>query len=681
MHVISSTVSSVDDAILSKVADTVRVLAVDAIEAARSGHPGLPLGCAEIGAVLFGEWLRHDPAWPAWPDRDRFVLSAGHGSMLLYSLLHLSGYALGLEELRRFRQLHSLTPGHPEYGLTPGVETTTGPLGQGFGNAVGMALVEAMLARRFNRPGLAVVDHRTWVLAGDGDLMEGVSSEAASLAGHLRLGKLIVIYDQNRISIEGTTELAFTEDVAKRFEAYGWHVAAVDGHDLGALRAAIRWAVSDVSAPKLIVARTHIAYKSEKQDQAEAHGAPLGREAVAALKRRLGWDPDRAFEVPAEVYRYFDERRKAWRKQAETWQRLWEQWSASHPELRRQWDEAWSLEVPEDLVEALPAFVEQKPVSTRVAGGKVLNAVAERLPYLVGGSADLAPSTRTYLDGKGSVQAGQFEGRNLHFGVREHAMGAILNGMALHGGVRPFGSTFLVFSDYMRPPIRLAAMMRLPVLFVFTHDSVWVGEDGPTHQPVEHLDALRAIPQLEVWRPADARETAAAYLAAIERRDGPSALVLTRQDVPVLPLEGPDGATRQRQGVKEGAYVLWEAGGGPVDVTLVATGSEVSLALDAARSAQAEGIRARVVSVPCRERFIAMPPERRERLLAAPAPRVIVEAGVRAGWGWLAGPAGRFVGVERFGLSAPAAQAAQEVGLTKERVLAAVREAAGKQAG
>lgn len=665
-----------EDGLLLRVADTIRALSADAVESARSGHPGLPLGCAEIGAVLFGEFLRHDPAWPGWPDRDRFVLSAGHGSALLYSLLHLSGYGVPLDELRRFRQLGSITPGHPEHGVTPGVETTTGPLGQGLANAVGMALAEAMLAHRFNRPGWPIVDHRTWVLAGDGDMMEGVASEAASLAGHLRLSKLAVIYDQNRISIEGSTELAFTEDVARRFEAYGWRVTTADGHDVMSLRRALAWVCEqDDGRPALVVTRTHIGYKSPKQDDAEVHGAPLGADAVRELKRQIGFDPERTFEVPAEVARYFEQRRPAWHEASRTWTKRWEAWSREHPALRAEWDAAMHGELPEGLEAAMPSFDGAKPVATRSAGGKVLNAVARAVPYLVGGSADLAPSTKTELEGMGSVGPGRFDGRNLHFGVREHAMGAILNGMALHGGWRVFGSTFLVFSDYMRPPLRLSAMMGLPVVWVFTHDSVWVGEDGPTHQPIEHLEALRAIPGFEVWRPADARETVGAWLQALKRRDGPTALVLTRQDVPLLDVEGPDADQRRRQGMQDGAYVVKGAGEGPFDVTLVATGSEVSLALAAAAALEQEGHPVRVVSVPCRERLMAMGAAQRQRLLAHPAPCVVVEAAMGSGWGWIAGERGRFAGIQRFGISAPAKQAVQFLGLTVERVAQSAREA------
>lgn len=665
------------------VADTVRALSADAVQQANSGHPGLPLGCAEIGALLFAEVLRHDPEWPQWPDRDRFVLSAGHGSMLLYSLLHLCGYALPLDELRRFRQRGSATPGHPEHGVTPGVETTTGPLGQGFANAVGMALAERMLAARYNRPGLEVVDHRTWVLASDGDMMEGVASEAASLAGHLGLGRLVVIYDCNRISIEGSTDLAFSEDVARRFEAYGWRVRQVDGHDLAALRDAFAWARREDDRPALIVAHTRLAAKSPLEGQAEAHGAPLGADAVRALKRAIGFPEDEPFFVPEAVRAFFETRRPLWKAQSRRWQERFADWSRSFPELRRLWDEAFAGEIGE-LGEALAgapgsgAASPSRAVSTRVAGGEVLRAIARQVPHLVGGSADLAPSTHTYLDGMGSVARGRYDARNLHFGVREHAMGGILNGIALHGGLRPFGSTFLVFSDYMRPSIRLAAMMGLPVIYIFTHDSVYVGEDGPTHQPVEQLEALRAIPGLEVWRPADGAETALAWLEVLRRRSGPSALVLTRQAVKPLALEGPEPAARQRAGMAWGAYVVHGVHG-PWDMVFLASGSEVSLALEAASRLAQEGVRVRVISVPCRERLMAAPQDlRRELLGPGTVPRVAVEAGVGTGWAALGVEPEGLVGVSRFGVSAPAAEAARAVGLTLERVVEVARRLLAK---
>ena len=664
-------------------ADTIRALTVDAVETARSGHPGLPLGCAEIGAVLFLEVLRHDPTWPDWPDRDRFVLSAGHGSMLLYALLHLTGYSLPLEELRRFRQLDSMTPGHPEWRCAPGVETTTGPLGQGLANAVGMALAERLLAARFNRPGFEVVNHRTWVLASDGDLMEGVSGEAVSLAGHLGLGRLCVVYDANQVTIEGSTELAFREDVGRRFEACGWRVTQVDGHDVDQLRRAFRWACQEDGRPALIIARTHLAAKSPKQDQAEAHGAPLGQAAQAALKEAIGWPAERWFFVPDEVRRDVQQRMPRWQQASQRWRQLFQGWSEAFPHLRAQWDAAMAGQLPAEL-ESPEAPVESwagpldRPVATRVASGRVLQELATRVLYLVGGSADLAPSTRTYLEGWGSVGPGRFEGRNLHFGVREHAMGAVLNGMALHGGLRVFGGTFLVFSDYMRPAIRLAAMMGLPVIYVFTHDSIYVGEDGPTHQPVEQLESLRIIPGLEVWRPADAAETALAWAEAMRRREGPTALVLTRQEVPPVVPEGDDGPERRRQGLSEaGAYVV--QGVGEVDVTLVASGSEVSLAVQAARELAGQGVRARVVSVACRERLLRWEPERRERLLGGGVPRVFVEAGEGSGWGWLARPGDGLVAVRRFGLSGPGAQVARRLGLTPERVVQTAREALERQ--
>ena len=663
-------------------ADTLRALAVDAVEAARSGHPGMPLGCAEIGAVLFREVLRHDPSWPDWPDRDRFVLSAGHGSMLLYGLLHLCGYALPLEQLRRFRQVGSMTPGHPEWRCAPGVETTTGPLGQGLANAVGMALAERMLAARFNRPGFSVVDHRTWVLASDGDLMEGVSAEAASLAGHLQLGRLTVVYDANGITIEGSAGLAFSEDVARRFEGCGWRVLAVDGHDVRQLRRAFSWAREEDPRPALIVARTRLAAKSPREGQAEAHGAPLGPEAAAALKRAMGFPLEPAFFVPEAVRADLGRQASRWRQHSSQWRQLFDRWSVAFPDLRRRWDEAMAGHLPQELQAALEQLAatqaaEARPTATRVVFGQVLQVAARHLPHLVGGAADLAPSTRTYLEGFASVGPGQFEGRNLHFGVREHAMGAILNGMALHGGWRVYGSTFLVFSDYMRPPVRLAAMMGLPVIFVFTHDSIYVGEDGPTHQPVEQLEALRIIPGLEVWRPADAAETALAWAEVLRRADGPSALALTRQEVPPLALEPPDAVQRRRDGMaRAGAYVVRGLQGEP-QVVLVATGSEVALALEAARELEGEGIRTRVVSVPCRERLLRQPPQRLQEILGAQAPRVFVEAAVGAGWGWLARPGDGWVGIQRFGLSGPGRAVARELGLTPGRVAEVARQAVG----
>ncbi|BAS26026.1 transketolase [Limnochorda pilosa] len=654
---------------LEQIANTVRVLAAEAVEKANSGHPGLPLGAAEIGSILFAETLRHDPADPRWPNRDRFVLSAGHGSMLLYALLHLSGYPLPMEEIERFRQLGSMTPGHPEYGRTAGVETTTGPLGQGLGNAVGMALAERMLAERFNRPGFPVVDHLTYCLAGDGDMMEGVASEAASLAGHLGLGRVIVLYDANRISIEGSTELAFSEDVAARFRAYGWHVQAVDGYDLEGLRGALAAARAEEGRPSLIVARTRIARRSLLEGDAEAHGAPLGSEAVARLKADLGW-PEEPFHVPGAVRAFFERRRAEWAAARRTWQELFDRWSAAFPDLRRAWDEATGLVLPADLPERLPRFEPGgKPVATRSAGGKVLQALAEALPYLAGGSADLAPSTKTYLEACEAVGPGAYGGRNLHFGVREHGMGAVLNGMALHGGWRVFGSTFLVFSDYMRPSIRLAALMGLPVVYVFTHDSIWVGEDGPTHQPVEQLEALRLIPNLAVIRPADARETSEAWLEALGRGTGPTALILSRQNLPILPV--PDAPATL---VGRGGYVVRrEPEGTAPDLVLVATGSEVALALEAAGRLAGEGLACRVVSMPWRERFVEQPEAYQGAVLPEEAPRLFLEAGVGQGWWRLARRGDGFVTQDGFGESGPGGQVAAHFGFSADRVTAEAR--------
>ncbi|MFS8492325.1 MAG: transketolase [Limnochorda sp.] len=667
----------VENQILEQVANTVRVLAAEAIEKAKSGHPGLPLGAAEIGSLLFAETMRHDPADPAWPNRDRFVLSAGHGSMLLYALLHLTGYDLPMEEIERFRQLGSATPGHPEYGRTPGVETTTGPLGQGLGNAVGMALAERMLAARFNRPGFPVVDHFTYCLAGDGCMMEGVAAEAASLAGHLGLGRLIVIYDANQISIEGSTDLAFSEDVAARFLAYGWHVQEVDGYDLDGLRKALEAARAEEAAPSLIVARTRIGRYSLLEGSAEVHGAPLGEEAVAKLKADLGW-PETPFFVPEAVRQFFEARRAQWAAARQEWQELFERWSQAYPDLRQAWDEAFRQELPPDLAARLPRYEPGgKAVATRNAGGQVLQALARELPCLVGGSADLAPSTKTYLDGYEPVQSGQYGGRNLHFGVREHGMGAILNGMALHGGLRVFGSTFLVFSDYMRHAVRLSALMGLPVVYVFTHDSIWVGEDGPTHQPVEHLESLRLIPNLAVIRPADANETADAWLEALRRTNGPTALILSRQNLPILP--EPPGLEPGESRVGRGGYVVrFEPEGQPPALVLVATGSEVALALEAADLLAQEGIPCRVVSVPWRERFEQQPESYRRHVLPEEAPRLVIEAGVGRGWWRLVRPQDGMVTMETFGESGPGEQVAAHFGFTAARVAQEARRLLGR---
>ena len=647
--------------------NTLRTLAMDAVQKASSGHPGMPMGMADAAYALWTRFLKHDPEDPAWPDRDRFVLSAGHGSMLLYSLLHLTGYDLPLEELRAFRQLGSRTPGHPEYGLTPGVETTTGPLGQGFANGVGMAIAERFLAAAFNRPAFPIVDHHTYAIVSDGDLMEGISHEAASLAGHLGLGKLIYLYDDNEISIEGSTEIAFTEDVAERFRAYGWFVQEVDGHDVDGVTEALRAAKGEKEQPSLIVCRTHIAYGSpSKQDDAAAHGAPLGEDEVARTKEQLGWPADAQFLVPDEVRDVFGRAVAEGGEAHDAWRELFARYAEAHPEEAALLEGLWAGELPEGWEASLPAFAEADgPIATRKASGRTLNAIAGELPTLVGGSADLAPSNKTMLDGYDAFQVDSYGGRNVHFGVREHAMGGILNGMALHGGVIPYGGTFLVFSDYMRPSVRLAALMELPVIYVWTHDSIWIGEDGPTHQPVEHLAALRAVPNLHVVRPADANETAVAWRSALKHRDGPTALVLTRQSLPVLDRDALAGA----EGAARGGYVLSEAPEGYPEVVLIATGSEVHLALDAQARLSEKGVQARVVSMPCWACFEAQPQSYRDEVLPPDiSARLAVEAGSSFGWERYVGCQGEVMGIDRFGASAPFKDLMESFGFTAEVV-------------
>jgi len=644
--------------------NTIRTLAIDGVQKANSGHPGLPMGAADMAYVLWTRFLRHNPADPAWPDRDRFVLSAGHGSMLLYSLLYVTGYDLPLEQLKQFRQWGSRTPGHPEYGETPGVETTTGPLGQGLGNAVGMALAERLLAARFNRPGFEIVDHYTYALISDGDLMEGVSHEAASLAGHLGLGKLICLYDDNRITIEGDTALAFSEDIATRFAAYGWHVQSADGHDRAAVAEALRQARAESNRPSLILCHTHIGYGSpHRQDTAKAHGEPLGADEVRQTKEALGWPPEAQFYVPDEALVHFREALERGAEAQARWSEMFAGYERAYPELAAEWKRRLAGELPAGWEAQVPAFeVEDGPLATRAASGKVMAALAPTLPELIGGSADLHPSTKTYLSAYPAVEKGRFEGRNLHFGIREHGMGAILNGMALHGGIRPYGSTFFVFSDYMRPTIRLAALMGLPVIYVFTHDSIMVGEDGPTHQPVEHLPSLRAMPGLVLLRPADANETAAAWRVALEHHDGPVALILSRQKLPIL--EGVDP-----EGVARGAYVLADAES--PRVLLLATGSEVEVALAARELLAEEGIAARVVSMPSWELFEVQPRAYRDSVLPPQiTARVAVEAATSLGWDRYIGPQGAVIGMTRFGASAPYQVLAQEFGFTAENVAA-----------
>jgi len=656
--------------------NTLRTLAMDGVQKAKSGHPGMPMGAADMAYVLWTRCLKHNPTNPAWPNRDRFVLSAGHGSMLLYGLLHLTGYDLPLEELKNFRQWGSRTPGHPEYGCAPGVETTTGPLGQGFANGVGMAIAERFLAATFNRPGFPIFDHFTYAIVSDGDLMEGVSHEAASLAGHLGLGKLIYLYDDNGISIEGSTDITFTEDVPARFRAYGWHVQEIDGYDLDGIEAAIRAAQAETEHPSLIVCHTHIAYGSPHlQDDAKSHGAPLGEEEVRLTKEALGWPPDAHFFIPEEALAVFRRAVEQGQRAEARWRETFERYRAAYPEEATLLETLWAGELPEGWMNALPTFAPADgPLATRKASGAVLNAIAPALPTLIGGSADLGPSNKTLLEGFADFQRETPAGRNLRFGVREHAMGAILNGMALHGGVLPYGGTFLVFSDYMRPPVRLAAMMHLPVVYVWTHDSVWIGEDGPTHQPVEQLAALRAIPNLVVIRPADANETAAAWRVALERRAGPTALALTRQKLPVLAETARDPA----ETVARGAYVLADTPGTP-DVLLIASGSEVHLALAARELLTEKGIAARVVSMPSWELFDVQPAAYREAVLPPQVTaRLAIEAGVTQGWTKYVGPAGDVMGLERFGASAPYKVLMEKFGFTAEAVVERVLKLVGR---
>jgi len=647
--------------------NTIRLLSAEAVEKAKSGHPGMPLGCAPIAYVLWTEFMRHNPANPAWPNRDRFILSAGHGSALIYSMLHLTGYDLPLDEVKNFRQWGSKTPGHPEYGHTVGVETTTGPLGQGFANGVGMAIAQKFLSEWFNREGFPVLDHFIYAIVSDGDLMEGVSCEAASLAGHLKLGKLVYVYDDNEITIEGPTSLAFSEDVARRFESYDWHVQRVDdGNDLDALRAAIKRARAETNRPSLIITKTHIGYGSPKQDTASVHGEALGAEALAATKEFFGWPQEPAFYIPDEALAYMRKTVEQGAGEEAQWKSDFERYREAHPELAATFEKLMAGELPDGWEDAVPVFEPSDgPVATRAASGTVMNALASVLPNLIGGSADLAPSTKTLLKG--------FDERNLHFGIREHAMGSIVNGMALYGGLIPFGATFLVFSDYMRPSIRLAALMNVHSIFVFTHDSIGVGEDGPTHQPVEQVAALRAIPGLAVFRPADANETAECWRLAVKLAR-PVAFALTRQKLPILDKQKYDIA----EGVARGAYVLSDSDGSP-EAILIATGSEVAVALEAQAKLAAEGIKARVVSMPCWELFEEQAAEYRDSVLpAGVTARVAIEAGCSLGWHKWVGDAGDIIAIDRFGASAPGAKLMAEFGFTADNAVAKVKALLGR---
>jgi transketolase len=647
--------------------NTIRFLSADAIQQANSGHPGLPMGTAPMAYTVWTRHLRHNPANPTWANRDRFVLSGGHGSMLLYSLAYLTGYDLPLAELQQFRQWGSRTPGHPEYGLTPAVDATTGPLGQGFGNGVGMAIAEAHLAQVYNRPGHAIIDHVTYAIVTDGDLMEGVTAEAASLAGHLRLGKLIYLYDDNRISIEGPTDFAFTEDRAKRFTAYGWHVQTVeDGLDVESIDRAIQAAKLD-PRPSLIVVRNIIGYGlPTRQGTAKAHGEPPGDQELNAAKDQVGWPQAPRFHVPDEVLSFFRQAVPQGARREATWQQRFAAYQAEYPALAAELARRLAGQLPAGWADGLIEFpADIKGLATRAASGKVLNEIAARLPEVMGGSADLAPSTSTWMHNSPAFAPDHHEGRNIHFGVREHGMGAIVNGLAYHGGVVPFGATFLVFSDYMRPALRIAALSHLGSIWVFTHDSVGVGEDGPTHQPVEQLAALRAMPNLVILRPADANEVRAAWTIAITNRHRPTALVLTRQNVPTLDRSVYAAA----DGVAQGAYVLADLGEGRPQVILMASGSEVSLIVEAGTRLAARGLTVRLVSFPSWELFAEQEAAYQDRVLPPDVTvRLAVEAGVTLGWQRWVGPQGRILGIDRFGASAPAATIFKELGLTADNV-------------
>jgi transketolase len=643
-------------------ADAIRILAADAVEKANSGHPGLPMGAADCAFALWGNFLSFNPADPRWPNRDRFILSAGHGSMLLYSLLHLFGYDLSLDELKNFRQWDSKTPGHPEFGHTVGVEVTSGPLGQGFANGVGMGIAAKMAAERFNTVAFKPIDHTIYTLLGDGCLQEGISYEAAALAGHLKLGNLVYIYDSNSITIEGKTDLAWSEDVAGRFNACGWHVQNIDGHDYGQITAAIAAAKSETGKPSLIIATTQIAFGSPKcQGSSSAHGSPLGAEEVAATRRNLGWGYA-PFEIPAEVQEVCRAQVVARQAAHAKWQQGFSAWRSASPEKARLWDQMWNKQLPVGLEEELLAVVADKDGATRALSGAVLQKAATLVPSLVGGSADLAPSTNSDIKGAASIQAGAFGGRNLHFGVREHAMGAVVNGMGLYGCFIPYGATFLVFSDYCRPTIRLSALMNLQSLYIFTHDSFFVGEDGPTHQPIEHVASLRLIPNLQVIRPADGIETAMMWVSALQHTTGPTAMILTRQKLPVISRRADFGTAE----VLKGGYVI--AAPAAADVTVMASGSEVHVAVEAAATLAARGIQARIVSVPCLEQFMAQPQSYRDAVLPAGVPRVAFEAGRGESWGRLVGCDGLFIGIDHFGASAPDKVLAEKFGFTAPQV-------------
>ncbi len=671
LEVKEQTAAAIEDLCIN----TVRILAADAVQKANSGHPGTPMGLAPVGHVLWTKAMNYDPQNPNWPNRDRFVLSAGHACMLQYSFLHLTGYDITLNDIKKFRQLHSKTAGHPEYGLLDGIEVTTGPLGQGFANGVGMAIAQQYLAARYNKPGFNLFDYKIYAICSDGDMMEGVTSEAASVAGHLKLGNMIYIYDDNHISIEGNTALTFDEDVAKRFEAYGWHVQVLnDGNDVRAIAEAIKKAKEETSRPSLIKIRTHIAFGSpNKVDTAGAHGSPLGEEEVKLVKKNFGFDPDQYFEIPDKVLNYYREAGKAGVQKEKQWSDLFKKYKNEYPDLANEYELFSSGRLPGDWKEKLPVFSGEEKMATRKASGKVLNAIADKLPMLIGGSADLAPSTDTLLEKYPSFSAEKRDGRNFHFGIREHSMGAILNGMAVTKGIIPYGATFLIFSDYMRPPVRLAAIMKIRPIFIYTHDSIGLGEDGTTHQPVEQLISLRAIPNMTVIRPADANETAHAWRVALDHKDGPVAIVLTRQGVPVIDQQ----KYAKASSLEFGAYILSEAEGEP-KIILIGTGSEVQLLLKAQEKLKAQSISARVVSMPSWELFEKQDNSYKEKIFPKNIrKRLAVEAGSPIGWRKYVTDDGDVLGITRFGESAPGDEVMKEFGFTADNVVERAKQLLG----
>lgn len=651
--------------------NTIRTLSIDGVEKANSGHPGMPMGMADVAYVLWTKFLKHNPKNPNWYDRDRFILSAGHGSMLIYSLLHLTGYDLSLEEIKNFRQMGSKTPGHPEYGMTPGVETTTGPLGQGFGTGVGMAMAEHFLSAKFNREQHNIVDHYTYAIVSDGDLMEGISHESASMAGHMGLGKLIYLYDSNRISIEGSTDITFTENVTKRFEAYNWHVIEIDGHDHDQISAAIEDAQSVTDKPSLVVCKTHIGFGSpNKQDSESSHGSPLGKEEVKLTKEAYGWESDEPFYIPEEALNKFREALERGKKAESDWNADMEKYAQTFSEDAQEFKGWMSRKISDRLTETLPVFeADEKGMASRAASGKVINAIKDVIPNLIGGSADLGGSTKTDIVGSGSYIEDSPTGRTIHFGVREHGMGAAVNGMALHGGMMPYGATFFVFTDYMRPAIRLAALMKVPSIFVLTHDSIGLGEDGPTHQPIEHLASLRAMPNVTILRPGDANETSYAWKMAIENDSGPTLLVLTRQNIPTFERSEANKAEM----VEKGAYIFSDSEGKKPEAIVIGTGSELQYAIEAKAALKDKGLDVRVVSMPSWELFEKQDASYKEKVLPVSVTnRVSIEAGSIFGWERYVGSNGKVIGMNSFGESAPYEELYKHFGITTEAVVEAV---------